>query len=27
MSASDNSKIVVMPGDVIGAVKNLVGGK
>lgn len=27
MSASDNSKIVVMPGDVIGAVRNLVGGK
>jgi regulator of protease activity HflC (stomatin/prohibitin superfamily) len=27
MSASDNSKIVVMPGDVIGAVRTLVGGK
>ena len=27
MSVSDNSKIVVMPGDVIGAVRNLVGGK
>ncbi|PKO44610.1 MAG: hypothetical protein CVU29_09480 [Betaproteobacteria bacterium HGW-Betaproteobacteria-22] len=27
ISASDNSKIVIMPGDLIGAVKNLVGGK
>lgn len=27
MSASDNSKIVVMPGDVVSAVKALVGGK
>ncbi|MDP2153693.1 MAG: SPFH domain-containing protein [Methylotenera sp.] len=27
MSASDNSKIVVMPGDLVGAVKSLVGGK
>lgn len=27
MSSSDNSKIVVMPGDLIGAVKSLVGGK
>ncbi len=27
MSASENSKIVVMPGDVISAVKALVGGK
>ncbi len=27
MSASDNSKIVVMPGDVVSAVKSLVGGK
>ncbi len=27
MSSSGNSKIVVMPGDLIGAVKNLVGGK
>jgi|SRR5690554_1182492 len=27
MSSSDNSKIVVMPGDVISAVRNLVGGK
>jgi len=27
MSASDNSKIVVMPGDIVGAVKALVGGK
>ena len=27
MSSSGNSKIVVMPGDLIGAVKNLVGSK
>ncbi len=27
ISASANSKIVVMPGDLIGAVKNLIGGK
>ena len=27
MSGSENSKIVVMPGDVVGAVKALVGGK
>jgi regulator of protease activity HflC (stomatin/prohibitin superfamily) len=27
ISASDNSKIVIMPGDLIGAVKSLVGGK
>jgi regulator of protease activity HflC (stomatin/prohibitin superfamily) len=27
MSSSGNSKIVVMPGDLVGAVKNLVGGK
>lgn len=27
ISASDNSKIVLMPGDLIGAVKNLMGGK
>lgn len=27
MSASENSKIVVMPGDVVSAVKALVGGK
>lgn len=27
MSSSDNSKIVVMPGDLVGAVKSLVGGK
>jgi len=27
MSSSGNSKIVVMPGDLIGAVRNLVGGK
>ncbi len=27
MSASDNSKIVVMPGDLIGAVKTLIGSK
>ncbi len=27
MSSSDNSKIVVMPGDLVGAVRNLVGGK
>ena len=27
LSSSDNSKIVVMPGDLIGAVKNLIGGK
>lgn len=27
MSSSENSKIVVMPGDLIGAVKSLVGGK
>jgi regulator of protease activity HflC (stomatin/prohibitin superfamily) len=27
MSASNNSKIVVMPGDLVGAVKSLVGGK
>ena len=27
MSASETSKIVVMPGDVISAVKGLIGGK
>ncbi len=27
ISASENSKIVVMPGDLVGAVKTLVGGK
>ena len=27
MSTSDNSKIVVLPGDVVGAVKSLVSGK
>lgn len=27
MSSSQNSKIVVMPGDLVGAVKSLVGGK
>lgn len=27
MSQANNSKIVVMPGDLVGAVKNLVGGK
>lgn len=27
MSQGNNSKIVVMPGDLVGAVKNLVGGK
>lgn len=27
MSASENSKVVVMPGDLVGAVKSLVGGK
>ncbi len=27
ISASENSKIVVMPGDLVGAVKSLVGGK
>lgn len=27
MSASENSKIVMMPGDLVGAVKSLVGGK
>ncbi len=27
LSASDNSKLVLLPGDVISAVKNLVGGK
>ncbi|MEO1947123.1 MAG: SPFH domain-containing protein [Methylophilaceae bacterium] len=27
MSSSGNSKIVVMPGDLVGAVRNLVGGK
>lgn len=27
MAASENSKIVVMPGDLVGAVKSLVGGK
>ncbi|MDE0925841.1 MAG: SPFH/Band 7/PHB domain protein [Methylophilaceae bacterium] len=27
MSSSGNSKIVVMPGDLVGAVKSLVGGK
>lgn len=27
MSSSGNSKIVVMPGDLVGAVKNLVGGR
>ena len=27
MSGSENSKIIVMPGDLVGAVKSLVGGK
>lgn len=27
VSSSNNSKIVVMPGDLVGAVKNLIGGK
>lgn len=27
MSSSENSKVVVMPGDLVGAVKSLVGGK
>jgi regulator of protease activity HflC (stomatin/prohibitin superfamily) len=27
ISASENSKIVMMPGDLVGAVKSLVGGK
>jgi regulator of protease activity HflC (stomatin/prohibitin superfamily) len=27
MSTSGNSKIVVMPGDLVSAVKSLVGGK
>jgi len=27
MSTSTNSKVVVMPGDLVGAVKSLVGGK
>jgi regulator of protease activity HflC (stomatin/prohibitin superfamily) len=27
MSTSENSKIIVMPGDLVGAVKSLVGGK
>lgn len=27
MSSSNNSKVVVMPGDVVSAVKNLIGGK
>jgi regulator of protease activity HflC (stomatin/prohibitin superfamily) len=27
LSASENSKLVVLPGDLIGAVKNLLGGK
>ena len=27
MSASENRKIIVMPGDLVGAVKSLVGGK
>jgi regulator of protease activity HflC (stomatin/prohibitin superfamily) len=27
MSASENSKVIVMPGDLVGAVKSLVGGK
>lgn len=27
MSSSENSKIVVMPGDLVGAVKSIVGGK
>ena len=27
ISASDNSKIVMMPGDLVGAVKSLIGGK
>jgi regulator of protease activity HflC (stomatin/prohibitin superfamily) len=26
MSASENSKVVVMPGDLVSAVKSLVGG-
>ena len=27
MASTDNSKLVVLPGDIIGAVKGLVGGK
>lgn len=27
LSSSDNSKIIVMPGDLVGAVKSLIGGK
>jgi regulator of protease activity HflC (stomatin/prohibitin superfamily) len=27
ISASENSKIVMMPGDLVGAVKSLIGGK
>jgi regulator of protease activity HflC (stomatin/prohibitin superfamily) len=27
MSSSENSKIIVMPGDLVGAVKSIVGGK
>ena len=27
MSASENSKVIVMPGDLVGAVKSLMGGK
>jgi regulator of protease activity HflC (stomatin/prohibitin superfamily) len=27
LSASENSKMVVLPGDLVGAVKNLIGGK
>jgi regulator of protease activity HflC (stomatin/prohibitin superfamily) len=27
LSASENSKVVVLPGDLVGAVKNLIGGK
>jgi regulator of protease activity HflC (stomatin/prohibitin superfamily) len=27
MSSSENSKIIVMPGDLVGAVKSLIGGK
>ena len=27
ISSSTNSKIVMMPGDLVGAVKSLVGGK
>ena len=27
MSSSENSKVIVMPGDLVGAVKSLIGGK